>query len=266
MPVVFRSILAAGALALALPTTALAAKVVKKKDVVEELAPWAVEPDRIKLEVVERLVFEKKQYNAALPLIAAIRKEGLKDPILDLVQGVSMREQGMLSEAEGLLLQARKRMPSDVRVHEALCVLYADQQSLDQAIASCEKATKVDGESAGAWNNLGYLYLVADRPLEAIEACTTAIEINGADARFRNNLALAYVATGKARKALEIFRTTNAEADAQYNVGVAVERYQGPQEALTWYRQALEADSQHPLAADAIDRIETSADSEENEE
>ncbi len=227
----------------------------KRAEVTQEIAPWTVEPDRIKLEIVERLVLEKHQYGAALPLIAAMRQEGLNAPVLDLLQGISLREEGMLTEAEGMLLTARKRSPTDARVHEALCVLYADQHRLDQALAACEKATKVEPERASAWNNLGYLYLVADRPLEAVEACARAVELDSSQARYRNNLAMAHVAAGSTAKALATFRTTHAEPDALYNVGVAVERFVGPEDALSWYRRAIELEPQHPSAVAAIERL-----------
>lgn len=221
----------------------------------EEIAPWATEPDRVKLDIVQRLVLEKQQYATALPLIAAMRKEGLRDPVLDLVQGVAMREQGLKGEAESLLLEARRRMPGDARVHDALCVLYADLQSLDQAIDSCEKATRIDQNRASAWNNLGYLYLVTGRSEDAVEACKHATDLDSGDARYRNNLALALVAVGDQRRALDLFATTGTPADARYNVGAAIERFQGPTDALSWYRDALIEDPEHRPAAEAVARI-----------
>lgn len=235
----------------------------KRREMVQEMAPWAVDPDHVKLEIIERLVLEKAQYQKALPIIAAMRKEGVKAPVLDLLQGIAMREEGMHSEAEALLLEARRRMPTDPRVHDALCVLYADERELDKAVAACEKATKLDPERASAWNNLGYLYVVTNRPSEAIEAAKAAIDLDGAEPRYRNNLAIARVANGEFDVALAVFRTTGSEADALYNVGFAVERTQGAEAALQWYRRAIETDPKHSQAALAIDKLTLSEEPQE---
>ena len=53
-----------------------------------ELPPWAERPDQVKVEIAERLVFEKKQYLTALDLIGTLRKDGLTAPVLDLLQGI----------------------------------------------------------------------------------------------------------------------------------------------------------------------------------
>lgn len=237
----------------------------ERQAMLEQVAPWATDPDGVKLEIVERLVLETKQYDKALPIIAAMRQEGVNAPVLDLVQGIAMREEGLRDEAETMLLQARKRMPSDPRVHEALCVLYADAQRLDAAVAACEKATKVDSERASAWNNLGYLYAVTDRPTEAVEAAKQAVALNGAEPRYRNNLGIAVAASGDTTGALEIFRTTSSEADAYHNLGFAVERYQSAEDALRWYRRALEVNDQHVPSARAIERL-TNPDPKESPE
>lgn len=222
---------------------------------VEELAPWAAEPDQVKLDIVQRLVLEKQQYATALPLIAAMRKEGLRNPILDLVQGVALREEGLQQEAESLLLEARRRMPGDARVHDALCVLYADLQQLDLAIESCHRATRLDEDRASAWNNLGYLYLVSGKYPESMEASKRASELDSGDVRYRNNLALAHVAVGDTRRALDLFLSTGPKAEAHFNLGAAVERFVGPDDALPWYREALAADPTFAPALEAVTRL-----------
>jgi Flp pilus assembly protein TadD len=222
---------------------------------IEALPPWANEPDRVKLEISERLVFEKKQYAAAVPLISAMRAEGVTAPILDLLQGIAMREQRMYAEAERLLLTASRRMPHDGRVHEALCILYADTRAMAEAISSCERATKVDDQRASSWNNLGFLYLSSDRYQDALEALQASVDLDANEPRYRNNLALAHVAVGDTDSALRTLGTTHTRAEAYYNVGVAVERFDGGTPALDWYRQALKYDKQHADSVHAIARI-----------
>jgi len=243
---------------------ALGAK--QPKGVTDELPPWANEPDRVKLDIAERLVFEKKQYVAALPLIAEMRREGVKAPVLDLLQGVSLREQGMYTEAERLLGMAERRMSGDPRVHEAYCILYADTNKLDLAIAHCEKATKIDGDRASALNNLGFLYLATGRTDEALPAFQKAVEQDGTQSRYRNNLGLAYVALGEDKAAMAAFSSANEPAEALYTMGAAVERYRSADDALPFYRDVLNYSATHQKAVHAIDRITNPTITEETEE
>ena len=241
------------ALLLLVAVPALGADKQRKK--LEDLPPWASEPNQVKLEIAERLVLEKKQYEAAIPLIAAIRSEGVNAPVLDLLQGIAMREQGLHVDSERALLAARKKMPGDARVHEALCVLYADTRVLDQAVEACEKASRLDPSSASIWNNLGYLYLVTQRPNDALESAQRAVDLDASENRYRNNLALAYVAVDDTHSALSTFETTGSKADALYRVGFALEVQEGDDTAMEWYRRALEINPRHVAANQAVEQL-----------
>ncbi len=221
----------------------------------EEIPTWATRPDQVKLEIAEQLVLEKKQYDSAAGLIAQLRRDGNTEPILDLLQGITFREQGLLAEGERLLLQARKRMPGDARVHRAICILYSDAMRLEEAVGSCEKSVRMDDSSANGWNNLGYLYLATDRYPEAVEALQNAVDLDGANPRIMNNLAMATVANGDPELALNMLVAHASMADATYDVGVAVERFQSTSDALQWYSRVLSIDAEHVLAQQAISRL-----------
>lgn len=239
----------------------LAPSVAAKPDkelVSNELPPWAERPDQVKVEIAERLVFEKKQYVTALNLIGTLRKDGLNAPVLDLLQGVCMREQGLYEEAERLLLSAKKRTPGDGRVHNSLCVLYADQQRLDEAVASCRKATKVDSDDASSFNNLAYLLLVTDQPDDALEAAQSAVDLDPTEPRYRNNLGFIQARLGDTKRAFRTFSSVGSPADAHYNVAVAYERYNDDiDEARVWYADALEADPDHTPSREALERLQS---------
>lgn len=241
------------ALLVCLSAPALGAKM--GDPVVDDLPPWANEPDRVKLDIAQRLVFDKKQYEAAIPLIAAMRQEGVRAPVLDLLQGIAMREQRLFEESERLLAMAQKRMSGDPRVYEALCILYADTNRLDLAIDHCEKATKLDNTQASALNNLGFLYLATGRADDALPHFQRAVEQDGTERRYRNNLGLGHVATGDDKAALAAFSSANQPAEALYTMGSAVERYRNAEDALPYYRDVLNYDPSHGKAIQAIDRI-----------
>lgn len=252
----FRPIFAAALCAVLIPSAA--AKPDRGGLVVDELPPWAERPEEVKVEIAERLVFEKKQYGTALNLIGTLRKDGLSAPVLDLLQGICMREQGMFEESERLLLSARKRTPGDGRVHNALCVLYADQLRVDEAIDSCRKATRVDSDDASGFNNLAYLLLVSDQPEEALEAAQNAIDIDPTEARYRNNLGFIQARLGETKRAYKTFNSVGTPASAYYNVGVAYERFNDDiEEAAVWYADALAVDPSHQPSLEALERLQS---------
>ncbi|NCG22396.1 MAG: hypothetical protein GWP91_25550 [Rhodobacterales bacterium] len=248
------------ALLTALVVPMMGAKRDRSEKVKADPAPlWVSHPDKVKLEIVEQLVLEKKQYDSAAGIIAQLRRDGNTEPLLDLLQGITFREQGILGESERLLLNARKHMPGDARVHGAICILYSDAMRLDEAIGSCEKAVRVDDTDAVTWNNLGFLYLATERYPEAVEAIQTAVDQDGATPRYMNNLALATVATGDPNMALNMLLANGNMVNATYDVAIAVERFNGTDRALEWYSRVLTIDPTHTLAQDATARIQSTS-------
>jgi superkiller protein 3 len=208
---------------------------------VEEPAPWETHPNELKLDLVRSLISEGDDAEA-LSMIAAMRQSGLTVPQLDLLQGIALRNQGVDSEAERLLLAAQKKMPRDAGPYRELCLLYADARKLDEAVASCHRATELSPTDAASWNNLGFLYLGLDRSADALAALQRATDIDSSQVRYRNNLGFAQAAAGRYEDALRTFQSTSSEAEARYNLGVAYNRAGRPEDAADNWRQALEAD------------------------
>ncbi len=224
--------------------------------------PWLDDKDGMRLDIVENLV-SKKMPHQALSIIADLRSDGVNKPILDLFQGQALQYQGLQSEAERLLVQARKKMPGDARPPAALCVLYADSELYEKAIESCQRATTLDKRDAVSWNNYGYLLLMTtDRSDDAQEALQRAIGIDSTQARYRNNLGHAQVANGKLDDAFKTFMSTATRADAAYNTGAAIERFREGGDPVAYYEKAIEHQPDHRMAHDALERLTLAA--EEN--
>lgn len=234
-------------------TSALAAK--RQRLSASPDFPWLDDKDGVRLEIVEKLI-EQKMSDQALSIITDLRNDGVTKPSLDLYQGKALQYQGMATEAERLLVSARKRMPGDARPHSALCILYADNENFEQAIESCQRATSIDKNDAGTWNNYGYLLLfVGDRPDDARKALETAVQLDSTQSRYRNNLGHAQVACGAPADAMKTFMSTATRADAAYNVGAASERFGTIDDAVRYYQQALDQQPDHSLAHEAIERL-----------
>lgn len=222
------------------------------EDAIEELPPWRTHGEEVRIAVAKELL-KTENTLGALDIVRQMRAEGYESPELDLLQGEALRIDGVTSEAERLLLLAHKRMPRDARASAELCILYADLQQIDQAIARCKRATEIDASNGGAWNNLGFLLLTAEQPTEALEAAEHAIDIDGAEPRYRNNLAMAQAALGREDQAYRTLQSTMTRADAAYMVGVVVERFGGIDGARPWYEKALSIDPNHPEAGPRLD-------------
>jgi tetratricopeptide (TPR) repeat protein len=220
---------------------------------VEEPPPWQLRPMDLKLDLV-RTFLDSNDPERALDFIAALRREGLDDPTLDLYQGIALRDRGMSHEAEGMLQSAAKRMGRDARPHAELCVLYADTGAVADAVEACTRATRIAPDDARAWNNLGFLLLAQGQAEAAVEANERALEIDSGNPRFRNNLAFALAAAGRWDDAERTFRANGSEADTWYNLGVARSRALEPERAAELWQRALILDPNH---ADARAALET---------
>ncbi len=223
----------------------------KDRPPVEDEPLWMSDPEGLKLDIVQRFL-ERGEPVQALALIAAMRNEGIEDPKLDVLQGIALRDQGMTSEAERLLLTAEKKMGRDVRPHAELCILYGGAARLDDAIASCTRATELDQGSAKSWNNLSYVLLGAGRGEDALDAAQHAVDLDGSQARYKNNLGFALAANGRFDDAFDAFRSVGTVADAWYNVGVAYDHHGRPDDARAAWGKALLAEPAHFGARKAL--------------
>lgn len=228
---------------------------------VEDAPRWMTEKNTVRLEII-RTLLDANDPGRALELVRLMRSEGVDQPELDMLQGVALRQQGMIEDSERLLLRGLASMPKNGEAHRELCVLYAEESRMEEALESCARATELDENDGAAWNNLGFLLLSEKDSAGAKNALQHAVDIDGTNARYRNNLAYAHAAGGDHRAALRTFLTTGTPADAHYNVGTAFERAGDQTTALTYYRRALKYDAEHLSADEAVKRLQVSPSSD----
>ncbi|MEO0604020.1 MAG: tetratricopeptide repeat protein, partial [Myxococcota bacterium] len=162
----------------------------------EGLPPWMEDGDEVRLGIARKWL-DLGFTQGAMSIVTQMRASGSTSPELDLIQGQALLAEGVESEAERLLVAARDRMSRDPRPHTELCLLFADQKRVPEAITECQRAVKIDENDAKAWNNLGFLLLSVERLDEARDAAQRAITLDGTSARYRNNLAVIQAALGQ---------------------------------------------------------------------
>lgn len=218
---------------------------------------WRTEEgkEKLHLELAEWHI-DRGNTDEGLRLLASLREMGVHTPDMDLLQGIALLKDGLLSEAEPILGTVMKQMPKDPRPMRSLGVLYADSDRVDEAIDMLEGARRLDEEHAPTLNNLGYLYMVKADYKGAKEMLQAAIAIDGTDQMFRNNLAYAMVGLGEHHEALALFRTTGTEADARVNLGVGFERLGQSSAAVLQYQAALSINPHHKIAQESIARLQ----------
>ena len=239
---------------------------IPRDEIVDGEPPWRTKGEEVRLEIAKDFL-DSHNTISALQIIRQMRAEGYESPILDLLQGKAMRIDGVVTEAERLLLDAKKGMPRDDRAYAELCVLYADEGEVEKAIEMCGRATELNAINARAWNNLSFLLLARDRVQEAGVAAEEAVRLDGAQPLYRNNLGLTLVARGRPDQAFRTFRSTMTRPEAAYMVGLAVERFEGNEQAQSWYVRALEGNPSHSGALEKLNQesSDSGASSEDTE-
>lgn len=221
-------------------------------DIADELPTWMTHGEEVRLAVANDLL-ETGNTVGALDIVRHMRADGYDGPELDLVQGKALRIDGVTSEAERMLRIAQKRLPQDGRASAELCVLYADLQQVVEAIGACDRAVQADKDDARSWNNLGYLRLASGDAHGSLEACEHAVQLDGVEPKYRNNLGMAQAALGRDDLAFRTLKSTMPISDAAYMVGLALERFHGPEQARPWYERALEFEPAHQAARERLE-------------
>jgi Flp pilus assembly protein TadD len=220
-------------------------------EIADELPAWRTHGEEVRLAIANDLL-ESGNTAGALEIVRQMRAEGYDGPELDLVQGRSLRLDGVLSEAQRLLIMAQKRLPQDGRPSADLCLLFADLHETEAAIEACRKATRIDDTDGASWNNLSYLLLSGGDAEAALAAAEQAVEVDGGIDRYRNNLGMAQAALGRVDMAFRTLSSTLDRADAAYMVGLSIERFEGLEAARPWYERALTHNPNHAQARDAL--------------
>jgi hypothetical protein len=124
---------------------------------------------------------------AALPSVDAV-----------FAMGRSAHGAGQLLLAGQRYAEVLKMAPDHVGALNALAVIYAQSDRIDEALALFRRASDLTPDAAHVYNNIGYALLRADRLDEAEVALQRARALDPANVMTQQNLAL--VATGKAAR------------------------------------------------------------------
>ena len=211
-----------------------------------------------RLDMAQTLV-DMGRMQEAIAVLTEARAESGPELELDILQARIYLRMGMASEAAAILGSWTARDPRDASYHQALGLVRFDQQHTDQAEASFVRALELEPNDFDNNNNLGFLMLVTERPEQALPLLRRALELRPGDPRAYGNLAFTLAALGQDNDALEVFRALHPPSVAFANMGLACERRGAPDQALAWYRRALELEPALPAALEAADRLASSA-------
>jgi Tfp pilus assembly protein PilF len=234
----------------------------------QQARPPAVDPpswstpagkQQAQLEMASSLV-EMGRNQEALALLTEARAGGGPELEIDVMQARIYLQGGMVSEAAALLEPWQDRNPRDPHYHRVLGLVRFDQQQLDLAEAAFSRSLALEPDSFDTNNNLGFLLMVDGRPTEAVVQLRRALELRPGDLKAHTNLAFALAAAERDDEALELFQAIQPPALAYGNMGLACERRGARDQALDWYRRALEHDPARASVIEAIERLSFSPD------
>lgn len=211
--------------------------------------------EQTRLQLVEALL-DSGSADAALAMISRLRSDGLGGPDLDVLQSEALIEVGLLDDAEGILQQTVRQHRRHAGAWNALGVLRTEQRDVEGAAQAFEAATRAAPDDPKSWNNLGFTLHSLGRSTEAVDALREALRLDASDRRTRNNLGYALVADGRTEEAWRTFRSSTSEADARYNLALGLELAGETERAREEYARVLDAAPEHPLARDALARLD----------
>jgi Flp pilus assembly protein TadD len=220
-------------------------------------APWETKEgaEKTKIEMADALI-KTGNPQGALSLIAEMRKAGSTLVELDVLQGKALRKLGLYDDADDILRGAIKHHPRCAGAHNELGLLLLERKQVDEAVPELKAAAKQDSDNADFLNNYGFALITAGKTEAAIVPLRAALKIDGTRERTRNNLGFALVANDKPDEAYRLFRSSQTEGDAHYNVGYGLELRGEREKALMEYHSALASDPKHKLSIEAIYRLD----------
>jgi tetratricopeptide (TPR) repeat protein len=160
-----------------------------------------------------------------------------------LRQGISLFQQGHLSEAEALVAEAQRRHPGDFDVLHVLGIMLMQGSQPARGVALIQEALKIRRDFAPAYNNLGNGYRHLQCLDEAMQAYDRAIALQPGFVEAYNNRGNTLVVLGRAQDALADFETAARLdpllAEASNNRAVALLKLGRLSEALSAADSAL---------------------------
>jgi Tfp pilus assembly protein PilF len=172
--------------------------------------------------------------------------------------GHALLREGRVPEAIAQYTEALQILPDFADAHQGLGVALAGQGKLSEAIPHYREALRLQPGSPEIHNYLGAALAGEGSIDEAVSQYTEALRIQPDFADAHNNLGAALASQGKIDAALEQFLETlrlKPTADVYYNVGTMFEKKGDLQQALRYYRNAIQLDPAHRASRTALDEL-----------
>jgi arylsulfatase A-like enzyme/Tfp pilus assembly protein PilF len=187
----------------------------------------------------------------ALPALTRIAASYPASPIFQSTYARALAASGRKKEALDRFRAAVKQWPADASLYHELAVAARDLGQTGEATRAEEAALAIDGNSSEARNGKGLLLADAGRPQEAAAAFAEAVRLDPTNAVYLANLGNATRAAGDLDAAASAYRRALELSpkllDAANGLGVILVQQKKPGEAITW----LEVAASDPSFAEA---------------
>jgi Tfp pilus assembly protein PilF len=187
----------------------------------------------------------------ALPSLARVAASYPAAPIFQSTYARALAASGRKKEALERFRAAVKQWPADASLYHELAVVARELGQVNEATRAEEAALTIDGNSSEARNGKGLLLADAGRPQDAAAAFADAVRLDPTNAVYLANLGNATRAAGDLDAAASAYRRalelSPKLADAANGLGVILVQQKKPADAIAW----LEVAASDPLFAEA---------------
>ena len=190
---------------------------------------------------------------------------GLKPDDAALITGVAAchLKLDQKGEAEAVLLDSLKILPSDSRLFFMLGNVYRAQQKEDEAIRAFHQCLKLNPKSASAYNALAAIYFGRNDYAVARENVEAAARYDDRLPGVHYTIAQILEAEGKLPEAAEEYkkelRLSAKTFRAAYNLSTLYRRMGNPAEEEEYLRKAIEMNEEFPLSYLYLARVQMKA-------
>ena len=210
----------------------------RSQDLKSTPEPSEVEFLQMRYELVESLI-QNQSYETATPLLKDLISRFPKEARLHLFLGIILREKGALEAAEEEFKLSLNMKPNQSEVLTAMGVLMMKRHRLKEAEKYHRRAIQLSPVDARLFNDLGFCLLAQRRLSEAKKVLLQSIHLEPNYRRAYNNLGFVLGLLGDGQGAWKAFQQAGSRAMAFTNMGFLAEMQKKKEEAISFYKQAL---------------------------
>ncbi len=204
---------------------------------------------------VAHTLLETDQPRQAIPHIRELQKLQPRKAEPFYLMARAYIQMGVPESAHEMLQRALSIDPELAGAQAALGVLLDGEGEHRRAELAHRRAVELSPRSAVYRNNLGFCLYLQKRYREAVAVYERALELDAGDRRTHNNLGFAYGRLGAFDDAYSHFRLAGTPAQAENNMGIALELAGQREAARERFRAAIQADPQLEVARDNLARV-----------